>query len=191
MADMVQFCKGLGGPRAMPKKTINLHMLALLGLILIACETSGVSLNMGLNSGFKGKYLSARNALENGSYPKAVRSYQSLLKSSGPLEARVRLEYAHSLLRADRFSEAFEQAKILADSQTGVARSTALSVQATAEHELALTALANGMRDGTVKDRLKSAKSALDEMLKNHKELDTLGAMAARRSAIKKALSTL
>jgi len=140
---------------------------------------------------FKGKYHVARLALEEGRYARAIRSYQSLLKQAGPFAPRVRLEYAHSLLRDNRFEEAAREARVIAQTQNGDARLAALAVQGTADHELARAAMAAGLRDNAVRSRLQSARGAFDEVLKKPKVFDPLGSLADRRRIIDKELASL
>jgi len=141
--------------------------------------------------GFKGKYQVARLALEEGRYARAIRSYQSLLKQAGPFAPRVRLEYAHSLLRNNRFEDAAREARVVAQTQSGDARLAALAVQGTADHEIARAAMAAGQRDNAVRSRLQSARSAFDLVLKKRKVFDPLGSMAERRRVIDSELAQL
>ncbi|MCA0873492.1 hypothetical protein LCL97_21895 [Seohaeicola saemankumensis] len=148
-------------------------------ILLTACtETSGD------NSAMRRQYLSAREALEDGKYDKAVRGYAQLLDGAGGYEARFRLDYAHALLRNGQYAQAAEQARGLAASQKGTFRSAALAVQGTAEHELGM---AGGGAGGTA--YLKSAQSALGEVLKTHPELDQIGTIKARKSQLDAQLS--
>ena len=149
-------------------------------LALAACQDFAIS----GKSGFKGQYLAARGALESGSYDTAARAYQTLLKQSGPLAARVRLEYAHSLLRANRFEDAAREARKITATEQGSARLAALAVQGTADHETARAAMARGDTGTKVRSLLNAAKAALDEVLAKGKAFDPLGALAARRKIL-------
>lgn len=169
------------------QQSITLVMLGVSLFVVAACQDFQPS----KNSDFKSKYMVARGALEEGSYARAGRNYQALLKQSGPLEPRVRLEYAHALLRANKFEEASNQARIITQRQSGDARIAALAVQGTADHELARAAIGAGQRDATVKRRLQSARTALGEVGKHGKDFDPLGAMAERRKEIDRTLSAL
>lgn len=140
---------------------------------------------------FKGRYLVARDALEEGSYKKAISSYKAMMPQAGPLEARLRLEYAHSLLRSDKFIEAGREARLVAANQQGNDRLAALAVQGTADHEAALAALAAGQNDAATKARLAAAGSALDAVLEERQTFDPLGTLAQRRAAIKTTLAGL
>ncbi len=156
-------------------------------LLLGACQ----DFQPGSRSGFKNKYQVARQALEAGHYARAIRNYQSLLQEAGPFAPRIRLEYAHALLRDNRYLEASREAAIVARSETGDARLAALAVQGTAEHELARAAIAAGQRDDAVRARLTSAKNALAAVLKKAKVFDPLGALARRHREIQSELKTL
>ncbi|MCP5074286.1 MAG: hypothetical protein GY947_13490 [Rhodobacteraceae bacterium] len=169
------------------RSTTKVFVLCALVLTPVACDTTGTT----NRSGFKNGYQVARNALEAGRYDKASRAYAKLVDNAGPLENRVRLEYAHSLLREGRYLDASNQARAVANSEKGASRSAALSVQGSADHEYARSVLALGQDRDVAKSRLKSAKAALDEMLKKNKELDPLGTMVKRRKAIKVELAAL
>jgi len=171
------------------KGFLTIGTISVASLLLAACVDNTVS--RGTSGGFKGKYQVARNALESGAYSKAIKSYKILMKESGPLTSRVRLEYAHALLRANLFEQAAHEARILSGSETGDARIAALAVQATADHEMARAAMANGARDASVKDRLIAARTAFDIVLKRGKTFDPLGALAERRRVITGEISAL
>ncbi|MGV6811841.1 MAG: hypothetical protein ACWA47_06315 [Brevirhabdus sp.] len=170
----------------MMRMRITTLMIAGGALLLVsACQPGDVT----RRSGFKAQYATARTALEEGSYGRAIRSYKDLLKVSGPLEPRIRLEYAHALLRAEQYEAAAIEARTLATGQSGDNRAAALAVQGTAEHELALEQMAAQGRTPAVKARFQTAKDAFDELLKTNKKLDPLGSMAARRDAIRRELA--
>lgn len=147
---------------------------------LVACEEGAP---FGQQT-FRGQYAVARDALETGSYEKASRGYERLMDEAGPLEPRLRLEYAHALLRKGDYAQAAAQAGALVQSQKGAARAAALAVQATAHHEIALKHLAEGNR-AEGKRYLVSADKGMAEVLKTHPELDPIGSLAARRASIK------
>lgn len=155
-------------------------ILAVTVFALVACE-EGAPFG---GQTFRAQYAVARNALEAGNYEKAGRSYQRLMEKAGPLEPRLRLEYAHALLRQGDYAGAAAQSGALVASQKGAARAAALAVKATAEHELALQALAKGDKAGA-KRLLASADKGMAEVLKTHPELDPIGGLAARRASIK------
>ena len=148
--------------------------------ILAACEPGVVS----KGAGFQRNYVVSRKALEAGDYEVAIKGYGAMIKQGGPLEPRLRLEYAHALLRASRYDEAARVSGALAKGLKGSDRAAALAVRGTAEHEMALAAMANGNYGPETKKRLLSARAALDEMLKTNADLDPLGAMASRRRDI-------
>lgn len=162
-------------------------ILGLSVLVLASCDT-------GMTAGqsrFYQEYNVSRNALENGNYPKAVRSYARLVENAGPHAPRIRLEYAHSLLRANDFQSAANEARALSATQTGAARSAALAVQGTAEHELGLIAVDQGGLQGDGLQYLRSAQAAFGEVLKNNPELDPLGAVKSRKISVDAQLASL
>jgi hypothetical protein len=169
------------------RQSITWVMLGAALLLPTACQ----DFQPDKKSTFKNQYLLARGALEAGSYTRANRTYATLIKKAGPFASRLRLEYAHSLLRNNQFEEAAKEAREVSASEAGDARIAALAVQATAEHELAREAMSKGRRDISVRARLNSASSALDEVLKKGKAFDPLGSMAARREIIGKELASL
>jgi len=167
-------------------------MLTLFALLLAACQVDGPSLGASASrAGFKANYFVARVALEKGQFTRAERGYASLLKRAGPLEPRIRLEYAHALLRAEKFERASDEARVVAAQLEGRGRSAALAVQATADQEIARIAIHRGVADSDAIQRLVAAKAGFDELLKNHPDLDPLGAMALRRKTIDVELSTI
>lgn len=146
-------------------------------LVLTACEDVG---SFGSQT-FQSRYEAARSALESGKYDKANRIYLELLETTGAHEPRLRLEYAHSLLRAGDYAEAAKQANFVAQGQTGAARGAALSVVGTAEHELGLAAIQQGDLVAG-KQHLQAAQSVISEVLKIDSSLDSTGALADRKS---------
>jgi hypothetical protein len=158
-------------------------LAAALVLVPAACAQMG-----GDGSGFRNQYMVARAALEEGNYPRANRAYKRLLADAGPFEPRVRLEYAHSLLRGGDYQAASDEARTLAATQDGDARSAALAVLGTAQHELAIAAIQRGDRAGAGQYHLTVARDALAEVLANHPDLDPLGALAGRQRSIEAAL---
>ncbi|WP_135507083.1 hypothetical protein [Roseovarius aestuariivivens] len=139
---------------------------------------------------FQKQYAVARDALERGHYVRATETYAVLIPQSGPLKPRLTLEYTHALLRAGRFEKASAHAEALARSSHGTARSAALAVQGTADHELGLTALFEGDK-AAGKQHLQKASAALGELLAKDADLDPLGSMAERKSSIDATLKTL
>ncbi len=169
--------------------SINRATAGFIGLSFLALSSCADGGGTG-ERGFQNQYAVARNALENGSYAKAGAAYAALIPKSGPLEPRMRLEYAHTLLRAGHFAKASEEAKFLADTQEDTARSAALSVYGTAQHELGMAALAEG-DTAAGRNYLLTAKAAIDELLANDPQLDPLGGMAGRQASIRVRLAAL
>ena len=144
--------------------------------------------NAPTSKSFQSQYASARTALEQGDYTTANRIYAALLGRSGPLDDRIKLEMAHSYLRAGNFDTAARLSGEIAEKQTGTARSAALSVRGTAMHEMGLQLLAKGSAaEGS--SHLKSAQTALAEVLRENPELDPLGSLAGRKASIAKRLN--
>ena len=163
-----------------------LAMSAGLALVLSSCtDGSGAGSNT-----FRNDYTAARGALESGNYDKANRIYTRMLQDAGPLKPRIQLEYAHSLLRSGAYGEAIQQAQSLSQSQSGTARSAALSVLGAAHHEMGLAAL-SGQDAAGGRQHLISAQNAIGEVLRSDPELDPLGALAGRQASIKVQLSSL
>jgi len=151
---------------------------------LASCEAGAIS----EGADFQRKYSGARKALEEGNYDLAARNYAALIPSAGPLAPRLRLEYAHALLRAGRNDEAAQVAGDLAAAQQGTNRAAALAVAGTALHESALADMQAGRSGAEVDAKLRRADAALAEMLSLDAALDPLGAMQSRRSEIARAL---
>lgn len=156
-------------------------------LWLSACdEGTGIG-----EKNFQRQYAIARDALERGRYTQASQAYARLIPSAGPLAPRLKLEYAHTQLRAGHYDKASQLARALADSQDkGALRSAALAVHGTAEHELGTAALIAGDRTAG-KQHLQAAGTSLDEMLKANPDMDPLGAMAGRKVSIDMRLKSL
>jgi tetratricopeptide (TPR) repeat protein len=164
--------------------------LALVALVAACDESSpGVASEGGTQSIGK-RYVQARAALEGGKYEKANRAYLRLIEDAGDLAPRLRLELAHSYLRGGNLSAAAEEARRLSEAQDGTARSAALAVLGTAEHEMGLAALEAGDKRAAA-GHLQRADAALAEVLKNDKDLDPLGALAGRRASIAVQLKAL
>lgn len=133
----------------------------------------------------------ARGALEAGDYALAAERYRQLIPAAGPLAPRLRLEYAHALLRAGEYSEAASEAGALAAGQTGAERAAALSVLGTAEHERGRAAMARGDFGPETEAALRRARQAPAGMLASDGASDPLGGMAARLAAIEAELAGL
>jgi hypothetical protein len=161
-------------------------------LAMVGCQLDGPGVTPSArNAGFKDNYTVARTALEKGQFAKAQRSYKDLLLQAGPLEPRIRLEYAHVLLRAGKFAEASGEARVAASMLDGAGRAAAIAVQATADQELVRKALNAGTADAASLQRLVAARDGFDEVLKTHPELDPLGGLALRRKTIEVELAQL
>ena len=155
-------------------------------LLLSACdEGTGIG-----EKNFQRQYAIARDALERGRYAQASQAYAQLIPQAGPLAPRMKLEYAHAQLRAGHYDKASAQARALAGLPDKTLRSAALAVHGTAEHELGVAALTAGDRTAG-KRHLLAARSSLGEMLKNHPDMDPLGAMAGREASINVRLKSL
>lgn len=167
-------------------------VLAIAVLTLAACQPgAGPGAGVVNRVGFKANYLVARAALEKGQYPKASRQYASLLGKAGPLEPRIRLEYAHSLLREGKFDKASDEARVVASQLDGRGRSAALAVQATADQEIGRAAINRSEMTAEAIQRLVSARDAFDEVLAKHPDLDPLGGLKLRRKTLDVELSTI
>lgn len=158
----------------------------MLALAVGGCEDGS---GAGSNS-FRNDYTNARAALEKGQYDKANRIYARMLPEAGPLQPRIQLEYAHSLLRSGAYGAAIQQAQSVSQSQSGTARSAALSVLGAAHHELGLVALTN-QDAASGRQHLVAAQNAIAEVLSSDPELDPLGALAGRQASIKVQLKSL
>lgn len=164
---------------------VKVGIACALAALLGSCDMPQVG-----STGFQSQYVVARNALEGGDYARSGRVYAKLVPEAGPLTPRIKIEYAHSHLRAGNYAAAVAEAAPVARSASGDTRSAALAVQGTAQHELALAALAAGDTDAA-KRYLSEAKAALSEVLKNHPKLDPLAALAGRAAQIEVQLSRL
>ena len=170
---------------------MNLSTKLLIAIVfsisLAACEPGVVS----KGTEFQRKYSTARKALEAGNYDSAIKSYAALIPNAGPLEPRLRLEYAHALLRAGRYDEAAQVAGALASGRQGSERAAALAVQGTALHESALADMRAGTAGRETVAKLRAADAALKEMLALDADMDPLGAMVSRRSDIRREIAQL
>jgi thioredoxin-like negative regulator of GroEL len=168
--------------------------VAALPFALAACAGQG----LGVPGGMEAQYLQAREALEAGEYARANQLYGALLAEHGPRAERLRLEYAHSLLRAERYGEAARQATAAERGRTGALRASALAVRAAALHERARAAMAQDDYGAGTRETLSAALAALDAMdaeleglLGRHARYDALAGVSRRRGAILQALSEI
>jgi len=159
--------------------------------LVVACGGDG---NFGGSfsegNSFASRYAAARNALEAGKYDRANSIYADLLEVAGADEPGVRLEYAHSLLRAGDYAEARNQARFIAQGSEGAMRASALYVQGTAQDELGRDAVQAG-DNASAKAHFSGAAAALGEALKLQPDLDPVGAMAGRLKEIQIRLKSL
>jgi len=165
--------------------TLRTGALILGTFLLGSCDASFTG-----GQAFREQYAVARNALEAGHYTRANSAYTQLMPEAGPLAPRLRLEYAHSQLRAGDYPAAAREAGAVAAQTSGAGRSAALAVLGTAEHEIALAALAEGEK-AAGKAHLVVARGALTEVLEKNPELDPLGALAGRKASIEVRLAAL
>lgn len=147
--------------------------------LVASCEHTGTLAGGGAQS----DYLVARRALENGNYVVAIRHYERLLEELGADAGYLQLEYAHSLLRANRFDDAVRQASLLIDVHSGALRGSALAVRGTALHERARLMSVRG--DDDTRSLLERADEDLSAFLASNAELDAGGAMRARRELVR------
>lgn len=160
----------------MASRRFSASVLAAAALLLVGCEGTG-----GLSTGgFRNDYLVARQALETGNYAVAIGGYARLVELGGPLEPRLRLDYAHSLLRGGRFAEAEAEATQLLASATEAIRGSALAVRGTARHEQARAALEGGAAGPEAVAQLSGAVADLAAFVQGFASLDAAGMMAAR-----------
>jgi hypothetical protein len=163
-------------------QAIQITRAGVIGLSFLALASCTEGSSKGKTS-FQSQYATARNALEKGDFDSANRMYLRLAPDAGALQPRVRLELSHSYLRSGNFKAAAAEAGKLAQSQSGAGRAAALSVQATADHELGIAALADGDAKAG-KTHLMQAEQALTELLASNPEFDPLGSLAGRRATI-------
>lgn len=144
---------------------------------------SGCEATPPVGRGLETEYQAARKALETGRYSEANRRYAALVPKAGPLKPTIQLEYAHSLLRSGDYARAAATAEALANSERR-ARGAALAVAGAARHEMGLAALTKG-DSASGKAELQKASDAMRLVLKDHPDLDPLGALAGRSASIK------
>lgn len=150
-------------------------------LFLAACEAAGTL----AGGGGQSDYLVARQALETGNYTLAIRRYERLMSQMSPTSAsRLQLEYAHALLRGDRFEDAINASDPLIASRDGTIRASALAVRGTARHEAARLRLDRQLNDPVTQALLIGARDDLAVFMQGHASLDTAGSMQARQQLI-------
>lgn len=162
-----------------PGRAVPLFLAALMALA--SCEAAGTMAGGGARS----DYLVARQALESGNFPLAIRRYESLVRSTPPGTARrLELELAHTLLRADRHDDAIRVASGLVGAADGSIRGSALAVRGTARHEAARLRLDQGDRGPETLALLTGARSDLAEFLGQYADFDPTGSMNARAQLV-------
>ncbi len=177
-----------------PKPALGRVRLAMVLYILAVsgCTDGGVPGFGGVDKrSFKGHYIAARSALEGGDYDKAINRYRDLVGQAGPVTARIRVEYAHALLRANQFKAAANEAHMAAIDLTGLARASALSVQATAKHEEALALMSQGTYDKGVHDALAASLKIFEQIAPDLPTLDPKGGLQRRHSSARRAEAEL
>lgn len=165
----------------MPFRLSFAATVAACAVALSSCENAG-SLAGG---GARSDYLVARQALETGNYALAARRYESLMTHVQPGTARrLELEYAHTLLRADRHADAIRVAGGLVAASDDAVSGSALAVRGTARHEAARVRIDQGDRGPDTRALLLGAQADLAAFLRQHGALDASGSMRARTELI-------
>ena len=170
-------------------RTGHLAKAGLFGISLLLLASCDEGTGIG-EKNFQRQYAIARDALERGRYAQASEAYAQLIPKAGPLAPRMKLEYAHTQLRAGHYDKASQLALSLSKSDDTSLKSAALAVYGTAEHELGVAALQQGDRTAG-RRHLSAAQSALGTMLKAHPDMDPLGAMAGRKASVDVRLKAL
>ena len=168
-------------------RPLNALFLVVVAGSLLACEAAGTLAGGGARS----DYVVARQALERGNYPLAIRRYETLMAQIGAGEStRLQLEYAHSLLRANRFDDAIQVAEPLAARNPDSIQASALAVRGTARHEAARQAIERG-EHAQARVLLEAARGDLAAFLQSHAGMDAAGSMRARAELIAADLRSL
>ena len=156
-------------------------------LLLGGCGAAPVSEE--LRSG----YASARDALEAGDYPDAVRRYEDLRATAGgDVGVAIRLDYAHALLRAGEPERALAMAHEVEALEPGFAGiGHAKLVAAIAKHELAERALVRGAPYEEARARARDAYGSLDRVLRSYPQYDPEGVLIARMRKLRETLAEL
>jgi len=142
---------------------------------------------------FRSAYAVARDALEAGDYPEAVRRYEDLRAAAdNKVGIAVRLDYAHALLRAGEPERALAAAREVETLEPGyVAAGHAKSVAAVAEHEIAERTLARGAPYEETRARARAAFRSLASVLQSYPQYDPEGALIARMRKLREMLAEL
>ncbi|MCA0203886.1 MAG: hypothetical protein LCH92_06055 [Proteobacteria bacterium] len=155
---------------------------------LASCENAGTLAGGGAES----DYLVARQALETGNYDIAIRTYGRLMgRVDASAAARLQLEYAHALLRGNRFDEAVAATDPLIARHEGAIRLSALAVRGTARHEEARRQIDGGRGTAATRTLLMAAQADLTATLQAPEPLDSTGSMRARLDLIAADLARL
>jgi hypothetical protein len=172
----------------MPHRLSAAPLILVAALAVASCENAGTLPGGGARS----DYLVARQALETGNYALAARRYETLMQNVQPGTARrLELEYAHTLLRADRHDDAIRVAGGLVGAADGSIAASALAVRGTARHEAARARIDAGDRGPETRALLAGAQGDLATFLRQHGALDAGGAMRARTELIAADLRSL
>ena len=157
-------------------------------LVLGGCGTVPIS------DDFRLGYERARGALEAGDYATALRHYEHLLPEvdNGPIGAAVRLDYAHTLLRAGQHDQALRVAREIEalDSSPAVSGHAAL-VAAIAEHAAAERLMVLGAPYEETKSRARAAFRSLELVLRHRPQFDPEGVLMVRMRRLRETLAQL
>ncbi len=155
--------------------------------LLSGCATTPVPVE------FRSAYAVARDALEAGDYPEAVRRYEDLRAAAdNKVGIAVRLDYAHALLRAGEPERALAAAREVETLEPGYAAAGhAKSVAAVAEHEIAERTLARGAPYEETRARARAAFRSLASVLQSYPQYDPEGALIARMRKLREMLAEL
>ena len=180
---------GLAVHRRTMQRPVDMRSVPIAALLLLAgCAATPAPQE------FRLAYDSARNALEAGSYPDAIRLYEGLIARSGQdtvIDA-VRLDYAHALLRAGRSDGALRVAReIVERDPQSRAAGHAKVVAAVAEHELAELSLAEGVPYEVARTRARVAYRSLGLVLRDHPTYDSAGVLTIRMRQLRERLASL
>lgn len=156
-------------------------------VFLIGCEAVGTMAGGGAQS----DYLVARQALETGNYDLAITRYGSLMQAMDATTAtRLQLEYAHALLRGNRFEQAIAASDPLISASDGSIRASALAVRGTARHEAArLLQAEGGGNTSDIQRLLAGARDDIGQYLAQSGGQDQTGSMRQRLTLITRDLN--
>ena len=164
------------------------HVGIMVALFLGGCVATPVSQETRL------AYQDARDALDAGDYPVAVRRYERLLLSvgGGAVGTMMSLEYAHALLRANKPERALAVAREIEVRGSGSATvGPARLVAAVAEHELAERMVARAAPYEKARARARAAFRRLGDVLSNYPQYDPDGILIVRMRRLRELLAEL